>query len=230
MAEFRRFDSRDAASIALADHIASALELAVEQRRHASLVVCGGSSPLATFRYLRQKKLPWQDVTIVPSDERLVPVGHVDSNEGMIRRELMQEKVADAQFLSLAQAGLAKDGRIDGLKSKLSGLAKPIDIVLLGMGADGHTASLFPNSPDITDALNSRDPCVIQRPPHLEEIRLSLTPEFLLDAREIVLLIFGDGKRGVYDRAISSGSVSEFPIRFALRQKQVPVSVYWAPK
>lgn len=225
----QNFDSREAASAALADHIADTLETAIARAGHASLVVSGGASPLATFHALRRKLLPWHKVTIVPSDERLVPIDHEDSNEGMIRRELVQDEAAAAQLLSLAGEGLPGNERLAALNAQLRNLHRPLDIVVLGMGEDGHTASLFPNSPDIGNALSSGDQCVVQHPPHLDIPRLSLTPTCLLGAREIILLFFGDRKRAVYDRARDDGAIEELPIRFVLKQQLVPITTFWAP-
>lgn len=225
----RIFDSREAASTALADHIGDVLKTAITKRGNASLVVSGGTSPLATFHTLRQKVLSWRDVTIVPSDERLVPIDHADSNEGMIRRELMQDEASAAQFLSLVGEGVPGNERLAKLYSQLGNIHRPLDIVVLGMGDDGHTASLFPNSPDIGNALNSNDDCVMQHPPHLNIARLSLTPAFLLDAREIILLFFGNKKRAIYDRATDGDDVKELPVGFVLNQQLVPVTMFWAP-
>ena len=225
----RIFDSREAASTALADHIADVLKTAITKRGNGSLVVSGGTSPVAAFHALRQKVLSWRDVTIVPSDERLVPVDHADSNEGMIRRELLQGEATAAQLLSLVGEGVPGIERLAKLNSQLGNIHRPLDVVVLGMGDDGHTASLFPNSPDIGNALNSSDDCVVQQPPHLDIARLSLTPAFLLDASEIILLFFGDEKRAIYDRAAEGGDSRELPVRFLLEQKLVPVTMFWAP-
>lgn len=225
----RIFDSREAASTALADYIADVLKIAITKRGNASLVVSGGTSPRATFHSLHQKILSWRDVTIVPSDERLVPVDHADSNERMIRRELMQGEAAAAQLFSLVGEGVPGNERLAKLNAQLGNIHRPLDIVVLGMGDDGHTASLFPNSPDIGTALNSSDDCIVQQPPHLDIARLSLTPAFLLDAREIILLFFGDKKRAIYDHAVEGGDFKELPVRFVLNQQHVPVTMYWAP-
>lgn len=229
MTEFKAFDSVEAASTALADHIAGCLDSAVAQRGSASIVVSGGTSPLTMFRALRRHRLPWHKVTVVPSDERLVPPDHEDSNAGMLHRELIQDKAATAKLLSLAGAANPDDLQLASLNAQLGDLTRPLDIVLLGMGDDGHTGSLFPDSPDIADALNSPDYCVLQRPSHLEAARLSLTPALLLDAREIVLLFFGAGKRTVYQRAVAGGDVEEMPVRFVLQQQSAPLKVFWAP-
>jgi len=225
----RLFDSREAASTALADHIAATLTSTIKNSGQASLVVCGGTSPLATFHALRRKSLPWHNVTIVPSDERLVSVDHEDSNEGMIRRELLQDEAAAASLISLAGDDVSDNERLAKLNTQLSMLNRPLDLVILGMGDDGHTASLFPNSPNIRKALDCGDCSVVQDPPHLDVTRISLTPVCLLDAREIVLLFFGDHKRAVYERACQGSDVEEFPVRFILNQQRVPVTVYWAP-
>ena len=182
------------------------------------------------FRALRRHGLPWHKVTVVPSDERLVPPDHEDSNAGMLRRELIQDEAATAKLLSLAGAANPDDLQLASLNARLAMLTRPLDIVLLGMGDDGHTASLFPDSPDIANALHSPDCCVLQQPAHLEAARLSLTPALLLDAREIVLLFFGAGKRAAYRRAVAGGDVEEMPVRFMLQQQTTPVSVYWAPE
>ena len=225
----RIFDSREAASTALANYIADNLRIAIARGGDASLVVSGGTSPLATFHALRTSQLPWRKVTLVASDERLVPVDHEDSNEGMIRRELMQDVAAGATFLSLAEEGLPDEERLTQLNSQLGTLRKPLDVVVLGMGDDGHTASLFPNSPDIGNALRSRDNCIVQYPPHLDAARISLTPSFLLDAKEIILLFFGDKKRAIFDRANVDGANEELPVRFVLNQERTPITVFWAP-
>ena len=223
------FDSRDAAASALANHVVDSLDAAIRERGNASLIVSGGTSPLTTFHVLSQRKLSWRNVTIVPSDDRLVPIAHEDSNEGMIRRELLQNEAAEAQLLSLVESENPDRGQLEALNSRLAKLARPIDLVVLGMGDDGHTASLFPNTPGIDNALRSADECVVQYPPHLKIPRISLTPKFMLDAREIVLLFFGDKKRAIYDRAAGSGDIRDLPVRFVLHQQSVPVNIYWAP-
>ncbi|GMR17148.1 MAG: 6-phosphogluconolactonase [Gammaproteobacteria bacterium] len=222
MAEFKVFASRQAAAAALAEKIGAALAAALARRDSASLVVSGGASPLAAYQALRRHDLPWHRVTILPSDERLVPLDHPHSNAGMLRRELLQEAAAAATLLPLAAA----DGSTAVVR--LGQFGRPLDLVLLGMGDDGHTASLFPNAPDIAGALDSREDLLVQQPPHLQTARVSLTPNLLLDAREIVLLFFGSGKRAVYARALGTGATAQLPIRFVLRQQLVPVVTYWA--
>jgi len=228
MHEFRIFGSREAASVTLADRIAATLGVAIAERSRATLVVPGGSSPLLMFRALRRRDLPWDRVTVVPSDERLVASDHADSNERMIREELVQDAAQTARFLSLAGTDPQGTARLARIDSELGNLQRPLDIVVLGMGADGHTASLFADSPDIAEAMSSDRNCFIQHPPGQAVARLTLTPTLLLDASSIVLLFFGDDKRAVYDRAIAGGDTQVLPVRFVLQQQMTPVLAVWA--
>jgi 6-phosphogluconolactonase len=97
------------------------------------------------------------------------------------------------------------------------------------MGADGHMASLFPDSPDIVQALHSDAECVVQSVPRFPHPRVSLTVRSLLDAHEVNLLFFGVTKRSVYEESLLPGPVEEYPIRALVQQPRVPVNVYWAP-
>jgi len=229
MLKFRAFEARDTLSFMLAEHISGALKNAIAKRGNATLVVSGGTSPVMLFHALRRQVLPWRNVTVVPSDERLVPVDHKHSNEGMIRRELMCEKAAMAQFLSLVTVQAPDDEHLMNLNSRLDDLPRPLDMVVLGMGLDGHTASLFPDSPNIAEALTCTDHCVAQYPAHIETGRISLSPALLLNAREIILLFFGSDKRAVYELAMADRDVAAMPVRFLLNQSITPVHIFWAP-
>lgn len=212
--EFREFGTRADASDALAQALEIDLARAVQDRGEASLVVSGGTSPAAMFHALRKKMLPWRNVSVIPSDERNVALEHPDRNESMIRRELLVDQAADARLLSLLPAGDIP-GRFDA--------------VVLGMGDDGHTASLFPDSPDLSRALGSQAQLEQLEVPRLGASRISLTPCALLSSRKIYLLFFGPEKRRVYEAALQENDVNRFPVSVVLGQGQVPVTVYWAP-
>lgn len=207
------YDSRDSASQALAQSLAGTLRAAIEEKGEASLVVSGGSSPVRMFHCLREIDLPWDKVTVVPSDERDVPLDHPDRNEAMIARELLQGQAAAARLCSLLPA---------------DELPERFDAVVLGMGDDGHTASLFPDSPKIKKALKSDKDIYRLYVPSKGMERITLTPQALLRSGRIDLLFFGPDKREVFRWAREGNKVRAMPVRFVLKQDKVPVSVYWA--
>jgi 6-phosphogluconolactonase len=211
---FRAFETRSDAARALANELAGVLAAALERRGSAALVVSGGTSPVEMFHHLREQAIDWTNVTVVPSDERDVPPEHPDRNEGMIRRELLQGPAAAARLVSLIPPGE---------------IPERFHAVVLGMGSDGHTASLFPGSPDLQAALDSEDALHRLSVPGLKADRVSLTPQALLSSRRIDLLFFGEGKRAVFEQAARPGDPAEFPVRAVLEQDRAPVTVFWAP-
>lgn len=219
------YPSRDDASAALADEIREFLNDALAARGRATLVVSGGSSPVAFFHQLRRLPLSWERITIVPSDERVVPLSDPDRNEAMIRRELLEGAAAAASLRGL----LPESGSTANLTQLAEALPPFFDAVVLGMGTDGHTASLFPGSPQLESALRSAEPLALLDVPQLGTQRVTLTPSALLSTRRINLLIFGQEKRSIYEAAAAGDNVAEFPVRSVLRQTRVPVRVFWAP-
>lgn len=211
--EFRAFENRDTASVALAAELGEVLEAAIDSNGSATLVVSGGTSPGAMFRQLRERVLDWNKVTVLASDERDVPPDHPDRNERMIREELLQGPAAAATLCSLIPPG---------------DVPPRFDAVVLGMGGDGHTASLFPGSPELDSALNSPGPLQRVTAPGATHRRISLTAPALLAAERVFLLFFGEEKKMIYDRAVLPGPVAEFPVRAVLQQDAVPVTVFWA--
>jgi 6-phosphogluconolactonase len=223
---FRAFESRQLASGALAEKLHSELTGALNRHSGATLVVSGGTSPLELFHRLRSRDLDWKRVTVMPSDERAVPANHPDRNDAMIRRELLQDKASAARLLGL----LKSNDRLDvGEEISSKSVPSRIDALVLGMGEDGHTASLFPDSPGIAEALMSRKPLLRLAVPRLKMERISLTPTALLAASRIQLLFFGQEKHQVFEAAAKPGPATSYPIRAVLHQERVPVQVFWAP-
>lgn len=223
------FDSREAASAEAAGHIARALAHRLDAQGAASVVVSGGSSPAGVFAELAKTALPWSDVHVILSDERWVPPDHADSNERLVRDTLLTGEAQDATLLPLYSAGTSIEARCAELDEELRLAPFPFACALLGMGEDGHFASLFPDADNLAEGLNgdSRRLCIPVRTAASEHPRLSLTLSALSRSDEILLLIFGDRKREIYETA--KQDANGFPVSHLLRQKRAPVHLYWAP-
>jgi len=226
-----RFPDPLALAHALAGEIRVDLDEAITVRGSASLVVSGGRTPVRLFQQLRTEKLEWSKVWVSLADERWVDVTAETSNERLVREHLLADRAADAHFVGLKNPAPTPEGGADWATRALSRVPRPFDVVVLGMGDDGHTASLFPASLALQRALDATAPagCVAVNALAAPHARVSLNLAALLDARRIVLHIEGDKKWQVYQRARQPGSATELPIRAILQQKEVPVDVYWAP-
>jgi len=221
----RFFSDRSDAEKAAACFLGGKLKAAIDDHGNAVCALSGGSSPVGTYHYLRDKDIAWDQIKVTLTDERLVPIDHRDSNAGMLQRELLSGAAGAAQFVSLFRG----THLLPQTEADLRQLPKPYDVVLLGMGEDGHTASLFPNSPTFDRMLGSKNATELATTTHQESVRLTLTPKELLNSRQIAVLFFGEPKRAVYSKALEDGDVAELPIRIALHQDRIPVTVFWAP-
>ncbi len=220
-------DTRQEASQAAAARIAALLALRLDHNKTASLVVCGGTSPRQCFEVLAKESLDWARVQVALSDERWVPADHEDSNEKLVRESLLVGKAADAQLLSVYSADVSPEERCDELQSPLPTL--PFSSALVGMGTDGHFASLFPDADNLALALNPESgrlyvPVTTTASPHA---RISMTLAGISRSDEIVLLFFGEEKLAVYEKAKESAEA--YPMSRLLRQNRAPVSVFCAP-
>ncbi len=226
-----RFADLGQLSTALAGKIASALQTAIAARGIASLVVSGGKSPTRLFEILRTQELDWSRVCIALADERWVEPGSPDSNEHLVRSVLLREQAGAARFIGLKNAAPTPDMGAVSAWETFARVPRPFDAVILGMGDDGHTASLFPRSPNLPGALNALAAagCVGMWAPAAPQARLSLNLSALLDSRRIFVLLNGAAKWETYVRAASEGPVQDMPIRAVLRQTHTPVEVMWAP-
>ncbi|MDX1516131.1 MAG: 6-phosphogluconolactonase [Woeseiaceae bacterium] len=227
--ELERFDSREAASQAAADRLVAALERRLSAQNEASLVVSGGSTPKRCFELLSEADLDWDKVVVVLSDERWVPPDHPDSNERFVRETLLRGRAAAATLLSAWQDGVSAAERSTDAEVALRQIPFPFAGALLGMGADGHFASLFPDADNLADGLDTESstlalPVSTAASPH-QRISMTLSP--LSRSDEIVLLIFGDDKRQTLDAALAPEST--LPVAKLLKQKRAPVQVIWAP-
>ena len=223
------FETRRDASRAAAQRIAEALNRRLDAQREATMVVSGGTTPVDCFAMLAGMPLDWARVHVVPSDERWVPPDHVDSNEGLLRTTLLSGAANAASLLPLYAPDVGIEERCEALDEDLLRIPFPFAVSLLGMGGDGHFASLFPDAENLEDGLetDSQRLCLPVRTAASEHERISLTLAALSRSDEILLLLFGDSKRAVYEATKQADN--GLPVSRLLRQKRAPVNVYWAP-
>jgi 6-phosphogluconolactonase len=224
-----RAANRSELTVKLADEIERQLLEAVDKRGFASIAVSGGNTPRPLFELLSQRRLPWQQINVTLADERWVDTHSADSNELMLRETLLRNEAAKAQFIPLKNsAHTAFEGQAECQKA-LSCIVGPFDLIILGMGDDGHTASLFPEVSGVALDINNSDLCVAIQPVNAPHERMSLSASAILNSHKILLHIVGDNKWRVYQAATASGSTDEMPVRVVLHQQCVPVEVYWSP-
>lgn len=223
------FDSREAASVAAAEKITDALSRRLTAKKAATLVVSGGTTPGRCFEELATQDIAWERVGVVASDDRWVPAEHDDSNEKLIRSKLLVNKASGADFLPFYAEGQSAEERCESLNEEVRFVPFPFACALLGMGADGHFASLFPDADNLDAGLDpdSARLCLPVTTSASPYTRISLTLSALSRSDEIVLLFFGEDKRIVYEKAKAGNA--RYPVTRLLRQKRAPVNIYWAP-
>ena len=226
-----RFDDSSELARRLAESIAGDLAAAVDSRGAASLVVSGGSTPRPLFDELSRRPLAWEQVSVTLADERWVAADHEASNEALVRRHLLTEEASEARWVGLTDSSETPEDGCDEIEGRLRSVPRPFDVVVLGMGGDGHTASLFPGAAELADGLDPANErlCLAVRPPEAPYPRLSLTLAALLASRRIVLHVTGQQKWAVYQQALADGPAEELPIRAVLRGAEDRVEVFWAP-
>lgn len=214
------YPDREALMIGLAGRIAGALGEVLRGGGRASIAVPGGTTPGPFFDFLSAAEIGWDRVDVLPTDERLVPGDDMRSNARMIRARLLRGPAAAALFVALGDAA-APDGGLAAAQAAVAPLL-PLDLVVLGMGEDGHVASLFPGASELDDALADDAPPVAKiTPPDQPEARLSLTLPVLRDAGSVHVLITGKAKRAALERAAQAGSVAAAPVCALLGVAQV---------
>jgi len=222
----QEFPSAPLLAEALAERVVGQLHEAIESRGVATLVVSGGKSPIALFQQLVRQPLDWSKVVITLADERWVPIEHVDSNEALLRRYLLIGAVAKAKFIGLYRSAESQEKAALAADEALAELPA-IDVLVLGMGDDGHTASLFPNSPNLAEALDPQGTrrCWPMLAPTVPHQRLSMSRALLASARHPLLSISGQGKLDTL-RTAARGDEATMPVRAFL---QSPLEIYWCP-
>jgi len=227
---WHEFATPEALAKTFAGRIAKVLAGSIKSRGHALLAVSGGTTPVHLFKALSETDLDWPHVTITLVDERFVPPSSSRSNEGLVRRDLLRGKAAAAHFAGLYHQAPTVEEGAKKAEAALSSLPFPFDFVVLGMGPDGHTASFFPDDPNLARPLDLSGKRIIL-PVHAEsagEPRLTFSLPKLVEARNLALHIEGMDKKQMLEKALGDGP--RLPIRAVFDAAAEPVAIYWAPK
>ncbi|QIE44734.1 6-phosphogluconolactonase [Pseudohalocynthiibacter aestuariivivens] len=212
-------------AMALADMMASELRAALRQRDRVLLVVPGGTTPGPVFDDLCGARLEWERVDVLPSDERWRPEAHIRSNARLIRERLLVEEAASARLLPMYARDRTPEDAVGDLAEAM-GASLPISVLLLGMGADMHTASLFPRADNLALALEPGAPVLVPLNVAGEpEPRVSLSARVLNDAMSKHLIIIGDAKKAALERARGQ-SPEVAPVAAVMDD----LTVHWAPE
>lgn len=221
---FHRFEDEEKLAFSLAQSIVNHLNDAIAEKGSASLIVSGGSTPKKLFKALNTMDIEWNKIKIGLCDERLVEPTHNDSNEKLVRETLMTGYAAKATFIDMAN----EDETACSVRVKE--LLMPFDVLVLGMGDDAHTASLFPNNPRLAEAydLTRENICITIEPQHAPHTRMSLTLGAILSAHHVYLHFQGVSKLNVYKEALNGTDTFTMPIRAIINQTDKKIEVYSA--
>lgn len=220
MRHLETYSDREIMMLDLADKVASELADALRHHDRVSFCVPGGTTPGPLFDVLCEQALDWDRVTVFLNDERCVPVGHDRSNTKLLMERLLTSKAAAATLLPLYDTDADLDQLAAALKRHV-----PISVLMLGMGADMHTASLFPTAPNIKHALSAEAPVLLEMTPEGQpETRISLAGHVLAGAMSKHIVITGDEKRKALEKAALL-PVEDAPIRAVWAD----ATVHWAP-
>lgn len=213
----RMFDSRGSLASALASDVANALAGAISRNGEAVLAVSGGKTPQLFLDTLSDIDINWNRVSVTLIDERMVDEDDERSNARFVREHLMKNRAVKAVFVPLYRNAEAEE-------------VGSFDVVVLGMGNDGHTASYFPAADHLAEAIDERaEKRIIElTAPGAPEPRLSFTLPDILQADLICLHLEGQGKLDTLRKAQGEGATADMPIRAVLRARK-PVTLYWCP-
>ena len=225
---FYSTNSSESLAVDLSQNINEILVETIKKRGRVSMAVSGGSTPISLFKVLSHLGLDWSKVDLTLVDDRWVSSDHKDSNELLVKSHLIKNKAVNVNFIPLKNdASTAKEGRVSS-EEALQSFSLPFDIVILGMGTDGHTASLFPCSEEINSAmdLNNNDFLVATTPTSAPYERLGMTAKAIMDAKSVFLHLNGSSKLHTLEKAMDLKDAYKMPIYGFLENG---LDIYWSP-
>lgn len=218
---------------AVAARVNELIDAALAARGCAVLALPGGRSPAPIFERLRRQRSDWSRITLLPTDDRVVPIGHRLSNAALLKRHFGDTSARFVQLVTDADIPCLAAG--EQADAALHQVDWPPDLVWLGVGTDGHAASIF-EGPDFAEAVDSRgrrraigvrpEPL----PPEAPVARVTLTCCAIRSARRLLLTLSGSAKRRVVEDAIADGAKPTSPIAHVLAQSRMPVEIHWSPQ
>lgn len=230
------YSSREELFDALAASCTSQLLDGLNENKRATFMVSGGSSPSPLYQRLSGVDLDWANVDVALVDERWVNADHAGSNEALVKKTLLQNFAQAANFTPMKNEQLSPTQGLSECEQGYQRLQAPFDVVILGMGPDGHTASLFPESEGLERALGLEEENICAAiTAHKSAVtgelveRMTLSLYGLCQSKALCLLLLGEDKLQVYRRTLANPNAYLTPVSAILMQTAVPVSVYWAP-
>lgn len=228
------FDQREDLYRRLYDDMVAEIAADLRARNAATILLSGGSSPVPLYQRLATADLGWNKVNVALVDERWVAPDHEASNERLLRQHLLQHQAARSSLTAMKTSAATPQAGENECNARYAALPGPYTLAVLGMGSDGHAASLFPRSDGLQAALQSQQFCAaIEAMPSAATgdnvLRMTMTPWAILQAKTVMLLITGEDKWQVYQQALQPGPVADMPVRAFLHQQAVDIHLYWAP-
>jgi 6-phosphogluconolactonase len=225
--EFNSFNSSESLVENFAKEIIEKLQKGIEKKGYGVLFVSGGSTPKPLFEYLSRCEIDWENVKIGLVDERWVDENHADSNAKLVKENLLQNKAKSASFIPMYQEGKEANECTNFCSQFLKDNCSPCDVLILGMGDDAHTASLFPKNAKLKEALSTTECCISMTPEYAPHTRMSLSLYAILQAKNIYLYIQGKNKKEVYEKALGQDDYFISPISAVLQNDTKDIKVYY---
>jgi len=217
----------------LAIEVAKRLNEAVKERGQACLSVGGGRFPKPFFQRLSKQNIAWEQVCVVLGDERWVDPGDEASNEKLVRENLLSGPASAARFVGLKTGHTNPADGLEEIETRLQSLPPLLDVTIVGMGEDGHTASLFPSATqdELDQALRpaSGQNAALMHPTVSDVPRITLTLPRLKASRWLVIAAPGSSKLETFEMALSAKEIRTMPVRALIHQDETPVEFWWAP-